>query len=202
MQEQLTFDALSAASLENVTATAERWRTGLAGLTAVITGGLLLKGPADATQLNVPWRIVLTVLFGVGVAVSMRGFWLALRASAGVPATLRLDDLRREYGTVNLYRLGRARAAEVDLRGARRAAGVSAGLLTVAVLAWWWAPVEQPEGPTVVVSQGAAQSCGMIVASDATGLHLAAADQPARTTIPYASITSVAPAASCRPKPG
>lgn len=199
ISEQAVFDTLSTASQDNITASAERWRTGLAGLTAIITGGLLIQGPTNAADLDPLWRAILTGLFGLGIAASLRGFWLALRASAGVPTTLRFDDLRREFGTVALYRLHKARNAERDLGRARTAAAASAVLLAAAVLTWWWAPAGEPEGPTVVVDHSGQQSCGTVVDSDATGLRLALGDNPTRAIIAWTTITQIKPTDSCQP---
>lgn len=199
VSEQAVFDALSVASQDNITASAERWRTGLAGLTAIITGGLLIQGPTNAADLDPLWRAVLTGLFGLGIAASLRGFWLALRASAGVPTTLRFDELRRDYGTVALYRLHKARNAERDLGRARFAAVMSAMLLAGAVLTWWWAPASGSDGPSVIVDHAGQQSCGSIVASDATGLRLALDDNPSRATIAWVTIAQIKPTSSCQP---
>jgi hypothetical protein len=195
LAERAEFDTMSAQSQEDVAASAERWRTGLAGLTTVVTGGLLLKGPADAADLDTVWRVVLTGLFGLGIAASISGFWWALRASAGVPTTLRYDDLQRAYGTVRLYRLALAQRASRELRRARRAALVAVVLLAVAILTWWWAPPKP--GPTVTVTTGAGQSCGVIADSDGGGLRLTIDGEPARTTIPWIGITSIKAVAQC-----
>lgn len=193
--EQAEFDAMSATSTENVTASAERWRNGLAGLTTVITGGLLLKGPADAADLDLRWLITLTALFGLGIAASVGGLWFALRAAAGVPGTVRFADLRARYGTVALYRLHIAQQAARDLTTARQAAIVAAVLLTAAILGWWWAPA--PTNDSVTVTSGTTQSCGTIVDSDAGGLRLSTKDSPTRVTIPWASVTTIRTATSC-----
>jgi hypothetical protein len=197
VREQLVFDAMSLKSQEDVTASAERWRTGLAGLTAIITGGLLIKGPASAADLDIAWRAALTSLFGLGIASSVVGFWLALRASAGVPTTLRFDQLRRDFGSVRLYRLDKARLAERDLRRARAAALVSTGLLAVAVLTSWWAPAKPPDKPSFMFTHGGQQSCGTIVAGDASGIRLELDDNPTRITIPWPTITDLKPSAGC-----
>jgi hypothetical protein len=195
--EQAAFTAMAEKSQEDVTASAERWRTGLAGLTTVVTGGLLLKGPATAADVDVAWRAGLTVLFGLGIVASITGLWFALRAAAGVPTTVRFDALRRDYGTVRLYRLDVARRAALDLRRARRAALLAALLLATAILAWWWAPPRSPAGTIVTVTHGAEQSCGTVVDSDASGLRLATRDSPTRIAIPWASVTTLKPVTTC-----
>jgi hypothetical protein len=126
---------------------------------------VLLKGPATAAELPATWRAVVTALFGLGIAASLSGFWWALRASAGEPTTVRFDDLRRRYGSIRLYRLDVAHRAARDLGRARIAALVAVTLLASAVLIWWWAPPRNL-GPTVIVANGAIQSCGTIVESD------------------------------------
>lgn len=197
VSEQAVFDRLSAASQENITATAERWRTGLAGLTAIITGGLLIQGPTSVADLDPWWRAILTAMFGLGIVASLLGFWLALRASAGVPATLRFDDLRRDFGTVALYRLHTAADAERDLGRARTAAALSAALLAAAVLAWWWAPTSPPDDPLFMVGHDGQQSCGAIVGSVDTGLRLALDGDPTRATIPWTDITELQVVSTC-----
>ncbi|MEJ2885210.1 hypothetical protein [Actinomycetospora aeridis] len=191
--ERVEFDALSETSLDSVTASAERWRNGLAGLTTVVTGALLIKGPANAADVPVGWRIALTILFGVGIAVSVSGLWLALRAAAGVPARIRFDDLRRNYGTVRLYKLALAERAATDLGRARAAALVASLLLAAAALTWWWAPPDPTAARSVTVTHGTARSCGVVVESDAAGLRLAVRNTPTHLTIPWTTVTSVRP---------
>jgi hypothetical protein len=195
ISEQAAFDAMSQTSLEDVTASAERWRTGLAGLTTLVTGGLLLKGPANAADLDLMWRVVLTVLFGLGIVASVAGLLFALRAAAGAPSGIRFETMRRDYGSVRLYRLDLAARAADNLRLARRAALTAAVLLAAAVLSWWWAPPNP--GATVTVTAGSVQSCGVIVDSDAAGLRLAVKDTPTRVTVPWTGITSIKNTASC-----
>jgi hypothetical protein len=125
---------------------------------------------------------------------SIGGFWWALRASAGVPATPRFDDLRRSFGSVRLYRLDVARRAARDLRWSRRAALLSVIVLSGAALTWWWA---HSGGPVVAVTHGTAQSCGTVAESDTSGLRLSVEDSPTRLTIPWSSITAIKPVTSC-----
>jgi hypothetical protein len=197
LSEQAAFDAIAAKSQQDTLASAERWRTGLAALTSVITAGLLIKGPTNATELDPGWRAGLTTLFAFGIGTSVIGLWLALRASAGVPTTLTFDELRRRYGTVRLYQLDIAQRAQRDLRRAKVAAIAALLVLGAAVLAWWWAPVNKPEPPVATVRHGAQQSCGVIVNSDASGLRLAQSSSPARVTIPWQTITAIQPGTSC-----
>jgi len=92
-----------------VRASAEKWRTGLAALVALVTGGLLIKGPESAAELTTTWRLLLTVLAGGGIALAIYGLWRALKAAAGVPQLIQLDEIVAGHGSVLGYDSARQR---------------------------------------------------------------------------------------------
>ncbi|BBY46919.1 hypothetical protein MARA_03490 (plasmid) [Mycolicibacterium arabiense] len=74
------WDALVDSSIERATATAEKWRTGLAAFVTVVTSVLLLKGP-DAQKIALRnLAVVIPLVAGAGLMIL--GLWRALEASA------------------------------------------------------------------------------------------------------------------------
>jgi hypothetical protein len=75
---------ISAAPLARIRDTANQWRNGVTGLTAVLTAAALLRGPSDASKLH-PLAKWLTLLFAAaGLASLLYGSYKALQASIGV----------------------------------------------------------------------------------------------------------------------
>src|SRR5262249_53569340 len=105
IEDRDRFRKLAAGSLADVRAAAEKWRAGLAALVALVTGGLLIRGPEAASDLTTKWRIILTILAGGGIAVAIYGLWRALKAAAGLPQTQQFGEITGRYGSVVGYEI-------------------------------------------------------------------------------------------------
>src|SRR5215211_8563189 len=98
---QKSFQKLVDTQLADVQASAAKWQTGLAAFVALVSAGLVLKGPDKASDLTVGWRLALTILAAMGLLLVVWGLWAALRASAGTPAVTTYDDIIERYGNVD-----------------------------------------------------------------------------------------------------
>ncbi len=138
--EEAAFARLVDASLVQTQASAEKWRNALAGLVALITGGLLLKGPEDVSTLEFGWKVVLAVLVGAGFALVAAGLWIAATAAFGAPGTVNLDQIRDRFGNVRGYEVAAAHRVARSLRRAKVCVAMALPLLVGSVFLTWWAP--------------------------------------------------------------
>lgn len=181
-------------------ASAEKWRTGLAALVALVTGALLFKGPESAAELTTGWRTLLTLLAGGGMAVAIYGLWRALKAAAGVPQLHQFDEVVTSHGSVLGYELAQAKAASDDLRGARQALMVALPLLGAALIAWWWAGTKDPSPPAFIEVERPAPAkpiCGTLKSGDNGHLRIQVSGKEKPDTVPLSDVQNVRLKASC-----
>jgi hypothetical protein len=194
------FRKLSESSLSDVRAAAEKWRTGLAALITLVTGGLLIKGPESANDLTRDWRIAITILAGGGIAVAIVGLWRALKASAGVPQRQDMTKIVDKYKSVLGYEVAQANDAANELRWARLALIVALPALGAALLVWWWAPIKPASNPAYVeVDQTSTGKsvCGTLKSGDNGHMRVQVAGQEYPTVILYTDVANVRVKASC-----
>ena len=202
IQDRERFGALLAESLQGVRDSAEKWRSGLAGLVSLVTAGLLLKGPEAAHDLTVSWRGILTVLAGGGLAAATFGLWCSLRAAAGVPTNERLEDIVAEYGSVESFEAALTLRAAGDLRKSRHALKIALSLLGLAVVAWWWAdeaPSSPPARVAVEIKSGSGEKtiCGELTSGDKQQLRLAVKGESGSRVVSFADISNIRLTATC-----
>lgn len=160
------WDALVASSLERATATAEKWRTGMAALVTVVTSVLLLKGP-DAQKIPWPVNLFVIVPLVVGMSLMLSGLWLALAASAPALKThTDYNSVVNEYRTIGNYKLNAAEKVTADLNGAKRLVICALVAFTVGIIAWWIVPI-QVEAPSKIsiTDRNGVVTCGTVVES-------------------------------------
>jgi MFS family permease len=200
LEDQARFHKLASESLADVRAAAEKWRTGLAALITLITGGLLIKGPESANDLTTGWRIAITILGGGGIAVAILGLWSALKASAGLPKKQEFDVVVADYGSVLGFEVAQADKAAGELHWARRALLLALPLLGAALICWWWAPTKPTAPPAYVEVDRSSTSnpvCGTLVSGDNGHLRVQVAGEENPTTIDYPDVTNIRLKASC-----
>jgi len=99
---------LSAAPLARIRSTANQWRNGVTGLTAVLTAVAVLKGPSDAAKLTSSSKWLTLGLSSAGLASLLLGAYKALQASFGVAG---YDHRLLSTHAVRRYERRRAREA-------------------------------------------------------------------------------------------
>jgi hypothetical protein len=185
------WEAMTSASLSSVQAAAEKWRTGLAAFVTLITGGLLIKGPQAASDLTTGWRIVITLLTGAGLALTVAGLWLALRAAAGAPGSVSYPDIVRRFGGVRQFEVACARRASDALRRAKLIMACSLSLLALAIFAWWWAPSRPAPAPRLQISVGGSTVCGTLLSADGQQFRVQVDGEAGPRTIPFNRVENV-----------
>jgi hypothetical protein len=194
-----TFDALVKDSFSSVRSMAAAWRTGLTALITLVTTGIIITGRTATTTLTVPWRIVITLAIGGGLALAIVGLWYALAAEVGARVRLQtLDEIRAQYASVQAYLVGQAAIAARRLQAARVLVGGALAFLVPGVLLTWWAPAAPDSPPAYLrVTLRGGTVCGTLQSADGGVLRLAVAGAYKPATIPLASVTNLAVVATC-----
>lgn len=138
--------ATSAQQLDSVRGTAENWKTGLAGLLALVTTLLFLKGRDAVGDIDRSSAVVIAIILVVALFVAVAATWCALRAAYGVPQTVTLTSLR-SHGGIEGYRAGRAEQSLRDLNWARCLSLGATFLFAGAIVAYWFAPAARDPQP-------------------------------------------------------
>ena len=186
------------ASLSTTQAAAEKWRTGLAAFVTLVTGGLLVKGPETAHDIQTGWLAGLTGLSAIGLALAVIGLWSALKAAAGSPANANLQDIVEKFGGVRQYEVIAARSASSQLTNARRLVAASLVTFGVALFVWWWAPTKPSDPPAFLkVESGSSKACGELLSADNQRLRLKVAGQESPTVVTLTAVTNLTVVANC-----
>jgi len=181
------------AQLSAVRATAEKWRNGLAGLTALLSAAALITSPSLGSTVPGEWRAIIGLLVLGGLLGLIFGTWRAMLAAFGVPAAAipmtgeRLKAWEQEQADKAVDRLDQARLG--FLVGIALIAGGSA-------VAFWAQPSSSPSGPAVVVTTNTEVICGRLGSGKAGQLQLTAADGQVHT-LAIRRVKSVATTSSC-----
>ncbi len=191
-------------SLDKVRATAENWRTGMAGLVTLVTATLLFKGRDTIADYHAWVRYALGALTALALLLGIVSLWLFLSAAYGrirpVSAQSVLDE-----GGVDVRNVHLATTALNDLKWARWLAIGSAALLAGALVLSWYGPATAP-GPlafarVVVRSESAGQSpetvCGELTAQNAATTVLNVKGEPDPRRISTRRLVSVVLVAHC-----
>lgn len=152
--QQLKFTQLEAARKQ-----AETWRTGLAGVTALLGAILVVKGRDNFTALAPPYPVVVLALFGSALLALSLATLAALRAASGEPGdriTLNGEELRA-WTEVEVAEVHRA------IKAARALSIVGVILIAVAATIAWFAPARTVDTPLVRVHAPGGPVCGKLL---------------------------------------
>jgi hypothetical protein len=147
--------------LERVRKTAENWRTGLAGLLALITTVSVVKGRDTITDLALLWKVLVGVFLLLALISAAVGAYYALRSAYGWPERVPTGQLRK-------WRYQRSEDAVADLKKSRNLTFVTLALLALAIAATWYGPTDPPA--FVNASWGEQAVCGELIDSNETEL--------------------------------
>ncbi|MGK5547389.1 hypothetical protein ACSNOH_22030 [Streptomyces sp. URMC 127] len=173
---------------------AEGWRTGLTGLTALITVLVVLKGRDNLADLPPGARMTATVLLGCAFLVLVTGALLAVRASHGRPGeeiVLGGQALRR-WTRHEVVRVGRAlKAAAV--------CSVLGVVLVAAAVATAWSTAGERAADLVRVRTPSGTVCGELREAGAAGVSVWVTDDGRRElrVLPAGAGTTITPAKAC-----
>lgn len=188
--QRLRFDQLDIARKQ-----AENWRTGLAGVTTLLSAVLIVKGRDNVSDLSTPYRWTVTVLFGVALGCLAVATVLALRAASGTPTRQSLlsgKDLSTwTAGEVLRIRSALTWAAMLTIGGV--------ALVAAAVGTAWLSPTTASSSSGLVTVQvRTAKVCGVLMGISNGNLVISQGSTPRRAqSIPLATVDWVSPTSSC-----
>jgi hypothetical protein len=192
---QLLAQELKFGQLELVRKQADIWRAGLATLTTLLTGVLIVKGKSDASTLSTSYQILVAVLLATALALLLTAtMWLS-RALAG-PSRVRIllsGENLEQWTAVEVRKVVTA------LSWAPGMTVASVIFVAAAVGVTWFAPAagQQPQVPLVQVTDSSGHSCGALVGGTSAVIILTAPSGGAPTAIPMRSVLAVAPVSTC-----
>lgn len=190
------FRKLVDGSLATTQKSAEAWRTGAAALVALLTAGLFIKGPEEASELSTGWRALLTGVFGLGMTCALGGLWEMLKAAAGTPAAAEFEDLVDNYGSIKGAEIYAADQAAKHIETGRNLIITALVVLLAGLGLWWWAPVEQPKA-VVKVTVGDEVICGSLSSGDEQTLVVKVDGRKNPVEIAFDTVDNLHTASSC-----
>jgi hypothetical protein len=172
-------------------ATAEQWRNGLAGLTALLSAGSLVASPGLADHIPSPWRWPVGLIVLAGLLTLLYGASRAMNAAFGVPG----GEIQMISTDLRDWEHNQATAALANIRQARRC--FFAGLILIiaaAVLAFVAIPASSEN--LVQVTGRAGVFCGDLDSSTPRDITITSAVGTTRS-IPMSAIGSIVPISNC-----
>ncbi|MFF9769462.1 hypothetical protein ACIGXF_17630 [Streptomyces sp. NPDC053086] len=173
---------------------AEGWRNGLAGLTALLTVLVTLKGRDDLAQLPGTARLAASAALGAAFLLFVAGSVLAVRAAHGHPGdrVLLAGQSLRRWTEREIVRVSRA------LRYASLCSGAGLVLVAGAVVVAW-VTTESPPDHLVRVTTTSGERCGEFVGSGRDGvvLEIARDGGHERLVLSARTVLAVTPAGTC-----
>ncbi|GAA1007906.1 hypothetical protein Aple_044240 [Acrocarpospora pleiomorpha] len=185
LAQDLTFEQLA-----TVRKQAEGWRTALAGLTALLSTVLIIKGRDSVTSLATVPRWTATALLGLAFAMLIVATLSSVRAASGNPGTeiLLTGEELRTWTQTEVRHVGRLiyRATLFTI--------TALALLALAVGITWLAPSAQTDRPLIEVLNTSGRVCGELVGTADGALILKTAKL---RQVPLIAVTSVTPVTAC-----
>lgn len=144
--------------LEATRKQAESWRTGLAGLTALFSAVLVVKGRDNLTSLASPYPQVVAALFGLALLALVLATLWAIRAASGTPG----DTCLLAGEDLQAWTRAETSSATRKIVYARWSSLVGVSLVAVATGFAWFAPAEYAVNPIVRVESTNSYYCGVL----------------------------------------
>src|SRR5689334_8910077 len=170
---------------------AETWRGGLAALTTLLTGILVVKGRNVTSALTLPFQVVVAALLGMALVLLLWStMWLsrALAGPAGEEILLTGEGLE-EWTQDEVRKISKA------LYWVPKLAAASVLILASAVGFTWFAPAHGTSPTQLVQVTGPfGRSCGELVGASNRQLVIRA---PATTLIPLSAVDTITPVMAC-----
>ncbi len=184
---------LKFSQLDIIRRQAETWRAGLATLTTLLTGVLIVKGRSDASALPAVYQVCVAALLAAALAALLTAtVWLsrALSGPSGERILLTGEGLEQ-------WTAGEVRKAARAVSWAPGLAVSSVILVAAAVGVTWFAPAAQPGKPLVQVTVTNGQSCGALVGETRQEVILTAPPGGVPAEFPVASVLAITPVGNC-----
>ncbi|MFG2091899.1 hypothetical protein [Spirillospora sp. NPDC048824] len=184
--QELKFTQLDSARRQ-----AEGWRTGLGGLTALLSAVLIVKGRDNITNLAPGARWTVVLLLGLALTMLVTATLLAVRAASGRPGQeiLRTGEALRAWTRAEIRRISRA------IRGATWLATLAVVCVAVAIGTTWLGPPAKLEPALVDVQHQGGRMCGEFTGADSRNLSVKTAGHT--DTVLLSTVVSVRPVNKC-----
>lgn len=179
--------------LEAVRKQAEGWRTGLTGLTTLLSAVLIVKGRDDISKLSDPWPYAVVGLLAVAFVLLVIASLRAVRAASGLPDDviyLTGEQLRDWTAT----ECDRVRDAIGD---AARFTLLGLGLLAIAVGLTWLGPIAPGGGTLVRVEGPGTNVCGTLAGANSGQLVVTPADAKTPTVLAFRQVQKLTVVEKC-----
>jgi len=170
---------------------ASTWRTGLATLTTLLTGVLVVKGRDTASALTLPFQIVVAVLLGLALVLLLWAtMWLS-RALAGPPG----EEIMLTGESLEEWTRAEVRKISTALRWAPQLAAASVVVVAIAIAFTWFAPSPDATPLVQVTDYTGQQSCGKLIGVTAHQLLIRSTVGP--ILIPLSTVDVLTPVTAC-----
>lgn len=177
--------------LAGVRSAAQQWRTGLAGLTALLSVTSIVVAPNLSDRLTQPWYVTVGLLAFAGLLALLYGTWEAMRAAFGTPG----DAVIMTGERLRKWESDQARSGAAGLARARAATLVGMSLLvTTAAVVFIAAP--RSTGQLVIMQTDSEVSCGSLAKSDLGRIAVVGRDGTVHSAA-VSTVKSLATTASC-----
>jgi hypothetical protein len=179
--------------LKSVKASADGWQKGLAGMLALLTSVLFLKGKESIDGLTQRWQYVAAGLLVAAAWLAVASAYMALTAANGSPAEKDLEDARRNG--LFWMQFQRAQAAAVNLDRAKKALILALAFIASTVLITWFAP--GPGTNPAYWIQHTNGNCGQLEAADNGQLKLVSDANVNPSVVPLSELNKLTIVAKC-----
>jgi hypothetical protein len=141
LADHQAWSQFQATALTRALEDAKAWRNGYAILAGGIGALLGLIGDRLSESTPWQWRLLLTVTFGVALALTALALWLVLTIEGGSRArTVNLREIVADHNSFDMYQADQAAAAVERLGHSRRLAAAGALFAFVGLLITLWLP--------------------------------------------------------------
>jgi hypothetical protein len=188
---------LKFSQLDIARAQADTWRTGLATLTTLLTGVLVIRGRDDVSALTRPFQIVAAALLGLALILLLWAtMWLS-RALAGPPG----EEILLTGEGLEQWTSGEVRKISTALRWVPSMAAASVVAVAAAVGVTWFGPAAT-SAPLVRVTETSGQiTCGTLIGETQRQVILTPPAADGRTSpttyLPLDSVLAITPVTTC-----
>lgn len=172
---------------------AETWRNGLATMTTLLTGVLVIKGRSDFTALTMPFQIVVALLLSLALLTLLTATMWVIRALAG-PTGKEFWPTGEDLEEWTRHEVGKI---ELALAWAPKLAAASVLVIGVAVAVTWFAPTRPSSLPPFVrvITSTGQQVCGAFVG--ASDHQLIVVPSSGSLLIPLSMVATLTPVTAC-----
>jgi hypothetical protein len=190
LADDLEFDQLG-----NARKLAEGWRTGLAGLTALLAAVTIIKGPDSVTELAEWLRYVVVALLALAFAALITGSLIATRAASGAPG----EEIFLDADSLRNWTFRETKSIQRDIVRAARSMLFGLTALALAIGLSWLGPRAFAVASLITVEQNGIRTCGTLISETNRILLLGNPADPgaAPRAIAFGAGISIQPTGRC-----